>query len=53
MKADLEKPFIAQRWVAYSQNRSVGEIPRQAKNKLLTGGLAFLSGVLWLVLYFR
>lgn len=46
-------PFLVQTWVAYRQNTSVREIPRPAKNKQLTGGLAFLSGVLWIVLYFR
>jgi hypothetical protein len=46
-------PFLAQCWIAYSQNRLVQEIPRPAKSKLLTGGLAFLSGVLWIWLYFR
>ncbi|SEJ75073.1 hypothetical protein SAMN05216327_11881 [Dyadobacter sp. SG02] len=46
-------PFLFQRWIAYSQGRSVGEVPKPAKSKLLTGGLAFLSGVLWTWLYFR
>ncbi len=46
-------PYLTQTGVAYSQNRSVREVPRPSKNKLLTGGLAFLSGVLWIWLYFR
>lgn len=46
-------PFIFQWWIAYSEGRPVGKVSRPAKSKLLTGGLAFLSGVLWVVLYLR
>ncbi len=46
-------PYMTQHWEAYRQNKSVREIPRPAKNKLLTGGLAFLSGVLWILVSFR
>lgn len=45
-------PFLSQRWFAYSEHRSIKDVPRPAKNRLLAGGLAFLSGVLWTWLYF-
>lgn len=46
-------PYLVLAWHAYSVAKPFCETPRPAKDKVLTGGLAFLSGVLWTWLYFR
>lgn len=46
-------PYFSQAWTAYSEGRPLHDVPRAPKNKLIAGGLAFLTGVLWVWQYFR
>lgn len=46
-------PYLNQAWIAYSEKKPIRQVPRPATNTRLTGSLAFISGVMWMWLYFR